>query len=189
MHAVEILMQEHRVIEKALAVLGVMAERIKGGEAVPREKIAALLDFLKVFADRCHHGKEEGALFPRLDENGVPCPGGPLGMMLCEHIRGRSLRRRMEEALSRLNNDEGARQQFLNAACDYIDLLRHHIAKEDKVLFQIARQVLSPDDDASLTGAYERFEREVIGEGVHELYHHLIDELEREFLGESQGGR
>ncbi|MFA0758190.1 MAG: hypothetical protein NOOUEUKL_000848, partial [Candidatus Fervidibacter sp.] len=105
--------------------------------------------------------------------------GGPIGVMLIEHEEGRELRRRMIEAASNLA-DEANRQQFVTAAREYINLLRQHIWKEDNVLFQMAQQVLTEADDATLVERFERHEREQIGEGVHERYHHLVHELEEE---------
>jgi len=179
MKSVEVLMHEHRVIERGLAVLENIADRIEKGESVPTDKVTALLDFFQVFADQCHHGKEEGMLFPELEAKGIPKEGGPIGVMLIEHEEGRELRRRMSEAVSNLT-DETNRQQFVTAAREYINLLRQHIWKEDNVLFQMAQQVLTEADDAALVERFERHEREHIGEGVHERYHHLVHELEEE---------
>jgi len=175
--SVEQLKAEHRVIERGLAVLEAMARKVQEGSPPPAEDVGPLLDFFQVFADRCHHAKEEWALFPHMDEGGVPCLGGPLGVMLCEHVRGRALRRQMRDALPRLGQDEGARQAFAQAAQDYSDLMRQHIAKEEQVLFHMAQEVTSPGQDEALAQAFDRLEREVVGEGVHERYHRLVEEL------------
>lgn len=181
MKSVEVLMNEHRVIEHGLAVLEAVTERIEQGETVPAERVAELLDFFRVFADKCHHGKEEGVLFPELEARGIPKEGGPIGVMLFEHDEGRTLQQQMRQALSDLTN-EANRQQFTSAARNYIALLRQHIWKEDNVLFKMAEQVLTGRDDEQLTERFDRHEREHIGEGVHERYHHLVHELEAEFL-------
>ena len=44
-----------------------------------------LIYFLKTFADKCHHGKEEDYLFKELIARGIPNEGGPIGVMLQEH--------------------------------------------------------------------------------------------------------
>lgn len=46
-------------------------------------------EFLKVFADKCHHAKEEDVLFPEMEKAGVLRKGGPIGVMLAEHAQGR----------------------------------------------------------------------------------------------------
>lgn len=181
MKAVDALMHEHRVIERGLTVLEVIAERLNRNEAVRGDKVEGLLDFFRVFADQCHHGKEEGLLFPEIEAKGIPKEGGPIGVMLHEHDEGRNLQRQMREAVSDLSN-EANRQKFVAAARDYIALLRQHIWKEDNVLFQMARQVLTEADDERLIRQFEQHEHENIGEGVHEHYHRLVHELEAEFV-------
>ena len=49
------------------------------------------IEFLRLYADRCHHGKEEALLFRELEKKGMPRAGGPVGMMLMEYQAGRSL--------------------------------------------------------------------------------------------------
>lgn len=180
MQALEVLMQEHRAIEHGLAVLEAAAHRLERGERVPPDKLAALLEFFRVFADKCHHAKEEGLLFPELEARGMPREGGPIGVMLSEHEEGRALQAQMRDALAA--DDGAARRQFVGAAHRYIALLRQHIQKEDNVLFKMAQGFLSADDDRRLTEVFERHEREEVGEGEHERFHRLIHELEREFL-------
>ncbi len=177
MRSIEILQSEHRVIERGLAVLEAMARRVQEGTSPPLEEAEALLGFFQVFADRCHHLKEEWGLFPHMDDEGVPCLGGPLGVMLCEHVRGRALRRQMREALPGLAAEEGARQAFVQAVQEYVALMRQHIAKEEQVLFGMAQEVTSPPQDEALAQAFHRLEEEVVGQGMHERYHRLVEEL------------
>lgn len=181
MKSVEILMHEHRVIERGLAVLEAIAKKLEGGEDVPAEKVGELLDFFQVFADKCHHGKEEDMLFPELEARGVPREGGPIGVMLYEHEEGRAFQKQLREALPNLS-DPQSRQKFVQAARGYIELLRQHIWKEDNVLFQMAQQVLTDAEDIALAERFEHHEREQMGEGVHEHYHQLVHHLEEEFL-------
>lgn len=90
MTATEELMTEHRAIERMLAVLDAAGGRLEAGERVRPDLLREAVDFVRNFADRCHHGKEEDNLFPRLEELGVRREGGPLGVMLFEHDEGRA---------------------------------------------------------------------------------------------------
>jgi len=137
-----------------------------------------IVDFVCNFADRCHHGKEERHLFPRLEERGIPEESGPIGVMLHEHERGRAFIRAVADAT------EGAKGRcagMLEAASEnllgYVGLLRSHIAKENDVLFPMAERVLTDDDQQELAEAFERVEAEEMGEGVHERYHELAHRL------------
>lgn len=102
--------------------------------------------------------------------------------MFYEHEEGRNYQRQLREAVSDLTKEENC-QQFVSAARSYIEMLRQHIWKEDNVLFKMAEQVLTETDDERLAENFDRHEREHIGEGVHERYHHLVHELEAEFVG------
>lgn len=176
MQAIEALKHEHRVIEHGIGVLEAIARRLERNEEVVPEHVEALLDFFRDFADGCHHAKEEQALFPTLESRGLPREGGPIGVMLMEHEEGRNYQRTLREALSGLERPE-MRERFIQAARGYAMLLRDHIRKEDEVLFVMADQVLSPEDDASLLDTFDRHEKEKMGEGVHERLHQLIHDL------------
>ena len=99
MKATAILMTEHRVIEQVLSVLEVMARRAEQMELLDAAAAGETLDFFRTFADGCHHGKEEGQLFPRLEARGLPREGGPTGVMMHEHQLGRDLLGRMAAAV------------------------------------------------------------------------------------------
>ena len=95
----DVLKQEHRVIEQVLACLAVLADRADAGRLDPGDARQAI-DFLQVFADRCHHAKEENVLFPRMEARGFSRERGPTGVMLHEHELGRQAIRAMLAALN-----------------------------------------------------------------------------------------
>lgn len=129
-----------------------------------------LVYFLKTFADKCHHGKEENYLFHELIGKGIAGEGGPVGVMLKEHEEGRNYIAQMSRKL-----DEKKIDEFHNAASGYSELLRRHIEKENNVLFVIADKVISEDEQDNLYELFEKYEEEVIGHGVHEKLHVMID--------------
>lgn len=98
--------------------------------------------------------------------------------MLAEHDQGRAYIRAMAESLAglRVGNEE-AHPAFARAALGYARLLREHIAKENNVLFAMAERRLPPEEHARLADAFARIERERIGEGVHEQFHALLEQL------------
>src|SRR5262249_30023510 len=95
--ATGILRREHEAILQALEVVEALAGALARGEPVAATDLAQALEFLLTFADRCHHGKEEGILFRALERKGIPRHGGPLAVMLYEHDIGRSLLRDMAD--------------------------------------------------------------------------------------------
>ncbi len=179
MKASEVLMNEHRAVERVLKVLNRSADQLDAGEDVPTALFEELLDFLRNFADKCHHGKEETALFPAMAKAGVPVESGPIGVMLAEHEQGRGYIRGMAAALEGYKRgDSAARAALAENARGYAALLAQHIKKEDTILFPMADRVLSDTTQNKLVAEFDRIESEQIGPGVHERYHKMIDELD-----------
>ncbi len=127
------LLDDHRLILRALGVLETAAARPEGGAPPPAGWWDDLIGWLRSFADANHHDKEERCLFPALAKAGVPEAGGPVAVMLEEHDRGRALLRAMQSA---------AAVDRARAAREYVSLLREHIDKENGVLFPLADAVL-----------------------------------------------
>ena len=181
MHATEILMEEHEAILRFIDALELAAEHLATGQPVRAGFFLDAADFIKGFADGCHHHKEEGLLFPALEAAGMPAEGGPVGMMLHEHDLGRAYTRAMREAAEKLHaGDAAATAGVFENAHGYAALLRQHIQKENMVLFRMADNFIQGAAADELTAAFERVEKEETGEGVHEKYLAILDALERE---------
>lgn len=171
----EILSNEHRLIERVLSAV----EKLAQGPMDALEPWKKALNFLRHFADECHHFKEEKLLFPLMEEHGIPIEGGPIGMMLVEHEEGRSYVSAMLMALSLVETgNEAAKESLVSSAQAYCRLLREHIEKEDEILFRMADEVISADQQKKLLALFAEHEAEQIGAGVHEKYLNIALELE-----------
>jgi len=174
--ATALLSDEHRVIERVLAAVERLTQR-PAGEAVESWKKA--LDFIRHFADQCHHFKEEQVLFPAMEAHGIPSEGGPIGMMLLEHEEGRSYVRAMFDALAKIEaRDASAQSALFENARQYLRLLREHIQKEDEILFPMAENVIPADEQRNLLSRFAEHEAQEMGEGTHERYLKIAGELE-----------
>ena len=171
MRPTEDLKHEHEAVLEMLGILDAMAGRLEEKRPVEPAHIDHVLDFLRGFVDKCHHGKEETALFPAMEAAGVLRTGGPIGVMLDEHETGRGFVRQMAAAAGR----DGA--GFARAARGYIELLTRHIAKENNVLFPMAERVLSAGTEVRLEQEFADIEERVVGAGKHEQYHSLLHSL------------
>jgi hemerythrin-like domain-containing protein len=170
----QILSDEHRVIERVLGAV----EKLAQGPVGDLEPWKMALEFIRGFADQCHHFKEEKVLFPALEAHGIPSEDGPVGMMLMEHEEGRSHVRAMLAALSLIETgNQGAKETLLTGAQAYCRLLREHIQKEDEVLFRMADEVISVDDQKKLMADFAQHEAEEMGAGVHEKYLNIAKQL------------
>jgi hemerythrin-like domain-containing protein len=178
MKATQILMDEHRVIERVIASLEKGADRLEKGQAIDPAFFVDAAQFVKGFADGCHHRKEEHVLFEAMFEAGLPREGGPVNVMLAEHEQGRAYIRAMRTAAEQLQaGDETARARVIEAARGYAALLRQHIAKEDGILFPLANQVIPLPQQDEVAEGFEHVEHEETGEGVHEKYLALAGKL------------
>jgi len=167
--ATAILRHEHEVFLRALELLERLGQGLEAGRPVDRAALTWLIDFFRTFADRCHHSKEEQHLFPALERHGVPREGGPLGVMLHEHERGRALLRAMTQ---------GDDRAVAEAIRSYTALLRAHIDKENEVLFPIAEQILAEEEQRVIVQAFDAIEQAVVGPGIHERLLAKLAELE-----------
>lgn len=183
MKATEILIEEHRVIERVLNALEKAANRLSRGEDVYLRFFTGTTVFIKCFIDGSHHKKEEAVLFPALIENGLSKESGPVAVMLAEHEEGRRLAHMLRQSVERLQAGEvRKREAIVENATGYIKLLRLHIAKEDKILFPMADKVIPTTQQEQILDAFEQFERDDNGEGMHEKYYGLAGRLEKECL-------
>lgn len=178
MNASEILRSEHRVIERVLDVLQRIAERVELGNALDVDSAQQAIAFFRGFADRCHHAKEEEYFFPAVEAKGFPRHGGPTGVMLYEHEQGRKCIAGMDQALGGVAAGEaGAAERFVRHARDYIDLLRQHIMKEDSVLFAMADEAFTAEDQQRLLEGFAQAEAEKNEPGAHEAFLRSAAEL------------
>ena len=174
--AIDDLRNEHEAILSALGILDAMAGRLGGKKPPTGEDLRGFIGFLKEFADKCHHGKEEGILFPAMVKAGIPEEGGPVGQMLAEHAEGRKLIKAMEAAADPLDG-----RAFAEAAAGYAGLLRSHITKENQVLFPIAERTIPAPELDVIFERFQQHEETVIGHGRHEELHALLKELKRRY--------
>jgi len=172
------LMNEHRVIERMLAVVSRAADRLSANQDVDKEVFVGAADFFKNFADQCHHGKEERLLFVKMVERGVSGEVGPIAVMLREHEDGRAHVRKIAE-LSAKTLDKKSKLELIRHTKAYADLLGQHIQKEDNILYPMANRILTSEDQNELEKGFQEVEEKIMGPGVHERYHHMIEEWER----------
>jgi hemerythrin-like domain-containing protein len=173
----EILKKEHNVILLVLGVLEKLMDLGKQGE-LNCDDLEKCVKFFGLYADSCHHGKEEDILFPELESKGIPNENGPIGMMIYEHKIARSLIKDMKESLKLLKEGNvEARDSFFRAGYSYIELLREHIGKEDECLFSMADNVMDSNSCRKVCQDYSRackefdgHTKEQLGEMAESLY-------------------
>ena len=177
------LRKEHEGILLMLRILEAVSQKIQQGDRIDPDNFDKIVEFLSVFADKCHHGKEEEFLFPALEASGVPKQGGPIGVMLQEHEMGRNLIAKLKESVNLYKSrKEKASDKFISAAREYIELLRQHIDKENNILFPMADGLVSVETDKELFSSFEKLEQDRIGAGKHEEFHALLKQFRKKYM-------
>jgi hemerythrin-like domain-containing protein len=149
------LREEHQVILRVADAMQALLAEAEGPDGLDFDTIGDCVTFIRLFADACHHGKEEDLLFPELEAAGLPRHQGPIAVMLHEHQQGRALARRMAISLPPAREGDGqALSDLKGAARGYIDLIRGHIMKEDRILFEMADQAVRGPACDRLCGGY-----------------------------------
>ena len=181
MRPTEILMAEHRVIERVLATMQAALQRSAAQERLRPGFFLDAVEFIQGYADDYHHQKEEGILFTEMEAQGFPKEGGPIVVMLAEHEQARAYTRAMQAAAQRWDGGDATAQTevTLNAQA-YVSLLGDHIYKEDNILYPMADQLLSPEDQERMADTFREMERTATDSGALGRLLSLVDALERE---------
>lgn len=183
MKSLDELRDEHEGIKLMLDILQSITQQAETSGKVDTSHVDQLMEFITVFIDKCHHGKEEDLLFPALIEMGVMKQNGPIGVMLTEHEQGRTYVRSMLKSLNEYKNgDKQSLKYFSTNAHQYINMLRAHIEKENTVLYPMGEKLLNEKKDDELIDGFELIERERVGEGKHEQFHLMLNALKSYYL-------
>ena len=159
MKLIEKLMEEHRLIEKAVGsfVTFTNAYENKKTDLKPLKNYA---EFFRDYVDAYHHGKEEEMLMPAFVTKEIALDSPPIQMIYNEHNANKEIIDALVE-LSKKDNLESAELEKMKAyALGYCAGIWEHIDKEDTVLFEEANNrfsgVLKKELDVKLD-AFEKY--------------------------------
>jgi len=138
MKSIEILKKEHENILKIADAIEKECKIIESGKEINKEFLTKAIDFIRNYADRFHHAKEEDILFKEMDKNQRELHCNPIEQMLYEHDLGRGYVKGMEWGVKENNKDK-----IIENTRGYCRLLREHIYKEDNVLYPLADEALN----------------------------------------------
>jgi len=161
MTPIELLMSEHRTIEMVLDCLEAMCDEARRTKSLDGVRAAAATDFIRNYADRIHHAKEEKRLFVAMERLGFGPDEGPIAVMLSDHNEGRAHVGQMIASITgAADGDEAALRNFIGNAEAFIDLLRSHIYKEDNILYPMAIDMLSQAEIDALEEEFRKADAE-----------------------------
>jgi hemerythrin-like domain-containing protein len=174
------LVDEHRLILRMITLLEQKAPRTAAGDYSNWQFYLDGVDFIRKYADRFHHAKEEDVLFAALVKNGMPRENSPVAAMLMEHDQGRTYVRGMEAAVREaLGGIPGSERAIAENALAYAALLRDHISKEDDILYPLAERVIPEAMREEIVQGYQRAETEADAD-FSEHFRKLVETYEQE---------
>jgi hemerythrin-like domain-containing protein len=171
------LMIEHRLIERMIAL---MKKRLKEIEATPKVDplfIDTAVDFIRMYADRTHHGKEEDILFRDLGKKNLSEVDRRLMKdLIQEHVFARQTTHALIDATRRYRNgDETAMGEIAGKLQTLVEFYPKHIEKEDQAFFPASRVYFIDQEDQSMLREFWEFDRKMI----HEKYKAVVEGLEK----------
>ncbi len=166
MDPIKNLVNEHRNILAVLESFDTFAATTVSSDHCDLAKLGRYVKFIREYADKYHHAKEEDILFLTMEEHGFSRQAGPLAVMLYEHEEGRKYVKFLLEASQEpqsLTEDE--RRAVANAIRGYTELLRSHIYKEDNILYPMANQNLPKEVYKIMTDKFDLIDNEHVASG------------------------
>jgi hemerythrin-like domain-containing protein len=148
------LRREHQLIRRGLRLLEHAGRRLAAGRPVDEPAMKELVGLLRRLADQCHHGKEEGHLYPSMRAKGLP-PDDRLRALLAAHSEGR-------DYLGTLAGLPSPAERAA-AALLYVQVTREHLDSEEREIFPVADRMFTPGEQAELARSYEEMERRKVG--------------------------
>ncbi len=169
------LMIEHRLIEKMLHVIQNQIPLIEKQNRVDPVFIDTVVDFIKIYADRTHHGKEEEILFRALSAKSMASEDEKImAELIEEHKFGRQVTADMVQAGREYRN---GRMEALAAITEklrtLVDFYPKHIIKEDKVFFPNTEKYIRQEEQENMLDEFNEFDRKMI----HEKYASVLEGL------------
>jgi len=170
------LMIEHRLIERMIALIDKEVEKIKNTGEVNAGFIDTAVDFIRVYADKTHHGKEEDILFRDCEKKSMSADDTKvMNELIEEHRFGRKTVGELVEAKEKYSQGDKSQADII---IDKLKVLSgfypKHIEKEDKVFFPNSEQYFSEEEQQKMLEEFREFDKKMI----HEKYRSVVEEIE-----------
>ena len=175
----QVMVNEHKLILRMITLVEKNIELMEQGKFRDWQFFLDAVDFIRNYADRFHHAKEEDVLFDELVKNGMPKENSPVAAMLINHDQGRAFVRGMDEAAQKAMDGEAGQIPIIaENGRGYAELLREHIDKEDNILYPLAEKVLPTDVRQRMVDAYATAEA-TLADDLSARYTRMVEPYEQ----------
>lgn len=172
------LMIEHRLIERMLFVINRALKQAEQTRVIDPLFVDMAIDFIKTYADRTHHGKEEDILFKKLENRALSeTDRQVMNELIDEHVFSRKTTKALVDAnLQYRNGNDPALASIITQLRILVEFYPRHIEKEDKVFFPASRKYMTNEEDQKMLAEFMEFDQKMI----HEKYNAVVQGLEHE---------
>lgn len=170
------LMTEHRLIEKMIQLMENEIKKMKYHRKANPIFIDTAVDFIRMYADRTHHGKEEDILFRDLEKKELsPNHDKIMHELVEEHIWARVRVSRLVDAKKLyVKGDKKVLEDIIDLMSELVDFYPKHIEKEDKHFFIPIMKYFSRDEQDKMLEEFWDFDKTLI----HEKYKKVVENLQ-----------
>ena len=171
------LMKEHRLIERMIKLLQRELKRIFRDDTVDLIFVEKAVDFIKTYADRCHHGKEEDILFRDLAKKSMTEEHQKImDELISEHVHAREIVKSLIDFKKKYEKgNRDALRDISRLIQELTEFYPKHIEKEDKHFFLPVMEYFCDEEQDAMLRKFWEFDRMMI----HEKYTKMIEEKEK----------
>ena len=183
MNYIDTMVFEHANIKRMLMVVRAFCYKLYNKEYVDFADIDQMIDFIKNYADKHHHGKEELKLFNKMVQHLGPAAQKLVtNGMLVEHDMGRFYIQQLQEAIKdyQSGNKEAVLDIIANSI-SYTHLLDRHIQKENDIVYPFAQKNFNKEISDEIQKECEEFEENANQQGFQDKYILLLEQLENKY--------
>jgi hemerythrin-like domain-containing protein len=171
------LMHEHRLIERMIKIIGREKDNIVNKKTVDTVFIDTAVDFIRTYADKTHHGKEEDILFRDLTKKNMSVDHARIMQELIdEHVFARKMTGELVAAKDAyLAGDAKALDTIVARMTTLAGFYPEHIKKEDKEFFFPILDYFTKEEQDKMLAEFYEFDRNMI----HTKYRSVVEGLEK----------
>lgn len=170
------LMKEHRLIERMIDCMEKEIEKMEAHKKANPLFIDTAVDFIRMYADRTHHGKEEDILFRDLAKKQIsPNHSKIMEELVEEHKWARNIVKNLVEAKERyVKGNVDSLKEIIKLLGDLVEFYPKHIEKEDKHFFIPVMKYFNDNEQQEMLDEYWDFDKNLI----HEKYENVVKNLQ-----------
>lgn len=183
LESIKIMVEEHANVRRMLKVIRRICYRVLTEGDYDIDDFTRIIDFVRTYTDKLHHGKEEDILFKTMEEELERlAKSGAIKGMYIEHDNGRLYMANLENGVAKFKEgDDEARLDIIANSICYADLLDRHIEKENTAMYNFAERMLSNESKEFIENEAKKIDEQANKDGIQEKYLNLLSELEKKY--------